>query len=279
MNDQASQVQQSANPAGRAAAALDPYRNWLGVQTTERPPSHYALLGLAELENNLHAINEAARKAKKTVRAYQIGKFRKEALVLMTEIGRAVDVLTKADKKRTYDAERLQASVEQAKASFPQTDMERPLEELLADWLTECAAAGLPVVQVLPELMHWCLSRAFRWPPRGEYKLPLPLGLWLYCDAAIVAQCVARSPMEQRGQTVKRIQQALGISEQLSRLVIVDIFRRPAAFAETDQVQMAAQRPRDMLQAWVDRMAAQDVAIDQGSPTFSSLAFLLGLVE
>jgi len=279
LNDQAPQVQQSPSPGSRPTAALDPYRNWLGVGTTERPPSHYALLGLPELENNLHAINAAARKAKKTVRAYQIGKYRKEALALMTEIGRAVEVLTKADKRRAYDDRRLHGAVQKAKAVFPQTDMERPLEELLTEWLTECAAGGLPVVQVLPELMQWCLSRAFRWPPRGEHNLPLPLGLWIYHDAAIVAQCVARSPMEQRGQAVKQIQQALGISEQLSRLVILDIFRRPAAFAETEQVLLAAERPDDLLQDWVDRMAAQDVAMDQASPTFSTLAFLLGLVE
>jgi len=279
LSDQASQVQQSPESAGRPAATLDPYRNWLGLRTAERPPSHYALLGLPELENNLHAINAAARKAKKTVRSYQIGKFRKEALGLMTEIGQAVDVLTAVKKKRAYDDRRLQAALERAEQSFPQADMDRPLEELLTDWLTECAATGLPVVQVLPQLMQWCLSRAFKWPPRGEHELPLPLGLWIYYDAALVAQCVARNPMEQRGQAVKRIQQALGISEQLSRLVIIDIFRRPAAFAETEQVLLAADRPRDLLQQWVDRMAAQDAAIDQESPTFSTLAFLLGLVE
>ncbi|MBN2582331.1 MAG: hypothetical protein JXL80_04630 [Planctomycetes bacterium] len=262
-----------------ATSLADPYRAWLGVQTTERPPSHYALLGLPELESNVHAINEAARKAKKTVRAYQIGKYRNQALSLLTEIGQAVDVLTHYDKKSAYDARRLKFSLERAEELFPQNDMSHSLDQLLTGWLAECNKTGLPVVQILPDLMEWCLKRNFKWPKRGEQDIPLPLGLWLYRDVAIIARCVERGPFEQRAEAVKEIQQAAGISEQLSRLVVLEVFRRPQSFAESPQVRLAAERPRDLLQQWIDRLASRDATLPQTSSAFEALAFTLGLVE
>jgi hypothetical protein len=258
---------------------MDPYRAWLGIRTTERPPSHYALLGLPELETNPHAVNEAARKAKKTVRAYQIGKYRREALALLTDIGQAVDVLTHHDKKVAYDARRLRLSLQRAEELFPQADMNRPLERLFTDWLARCDETGLPVVQILPDMMDGCLKRNFHWPRQGEQNLPLPLGLWLYRDVAIIARCVERGPFEQRAEAVKHIQQAVGLTEQLSRLVVQEVFRRPESFASTPQVRLAAERPREFLQQWVDRLAAHDAAAPQGAATFEALAFVLGLVE
>ncbi|NLX60096.1 MAG: hypothetical protein GXY74_13540 [Phycisphaerae bacterium] len=260
-------------------ALADPYRAWLGIQTTERPPSHYALLGVPELEDNVHAINEAARKAKKTVRAYQIGKYRSQALAVLTEIGQAVDVLTHRDKKSAYDAHRLTVSLRKAEDLFPQTDMDRSLDQLFVEWLTACAGTGLPVVQILPDMMQWCLKRNFAWPRRGEEDLPLPMGLWLYRDVAIVARCVERGPFERRAEAVKQIQQAAGLPESLSRLVVMDVFRRPQSFALMPEVRLAAEQPRELLQQWVNRLAACDAAIPQRSDTFEAMAFVLGLAE
>ncbi len=278
MDSHSSDPPQDSTTTG-VPAMVDPYRVWLGIQTTERPPSHYALLGVPELEDNVHAINEAARKAKKTVRAYQIGRYRPQALAILTEIGQAVDVLTHRDKKAAYDAHRLAVSLRKAEELFPQTDMDRPLDQLFADWLTACARTGLPVVQILPDLMQWCLKRNFAWPRRGEEDLPLPMGLWLYRDVAIVARCVERGPFDRRAEAVKQIQQAAGLSESLSRLVVMEVFRRPQSFALTPEVRLAAERPRELLQQWVNRLAACDVIISQRSATFEAMAFVLGLAE
>jgi len=274
-----SQDESRSQPGGRAAGPLDPYRDWLGLKTLERPPSYYALLGLAELENNPHAISESSRQLKKTVRAYQIGQYRTQALALMTEIGQAVDTLTDPRKKAAYDRRRIGRLLELAQANFPQAELERPLDEVFADWLARCDTVGLPVPQLLPELMKWCLSRPFTWPARGPHDVPLPLGLWIYFEAAVIGQCVERSPLEQRVRAVKRTQASFGISAELSRIINLDIARRPESFAGSTLVGMAADAPRDLMQTWVDRLAASGIVLDDASPTYAAVAFLLGLAD
>jgi hypothetical protein len=279
----------SSQPSGRPAVSasaqaaspglLDPYREWLDIKAVERPPSHYALLGLPELESDPEAIAEASRNIKKTVRAYQIGKYRPQALALLTEIGQAVDVLTNPEKKAAYDLLRLRRAVELAEANFPHAEMGRPLDEMFADWLDQCDKAGLPLPQLLPQLMEWCLGRAYTWPSRGLHEAPLPLGLWLYFEAAVIGQCVERSPLERRIRAVKIIQQAFGVSERLSRIINLDIARRPQSFASSALVTMAANEPRELMQQWVDRLGSRGLVLEPASHTFSALAFLLGLVE
>ena len=260
---------------------MDPYRDWLGVTSLERPPSPYQLLGLAELETSQRAIADAARRVKRTVRAYQIGQYRPLALALMTEIGQAADVLSNKDKKAVYDRRRLASLLTLAEENFPQADLNRPLDEVFAEWLVRCEQAAMPVTRLLPELMQWCLSRSFAWPTRGPVEVPLPMGLWIYAEAAIIGQCVARSPLERRVQAVKQTQQLFGVSSDLSRIINLDIARRPASFAEMDLVHMAADEPRRLMQMWVNRLAAgkKQLLLDPDTPAYTALAFLLGLVD
>jgi hypothetical protein len=272
----------SPSPAAgrtRGDGPADPYRDWLNVATIERPPSHYALLGLPELEDDRRAIQEAARRAKKTVRAYQIGAYRDQAVALLAEIARAVDTLTDADKKAEYDAERRAQLLALAQENFPQAELRRPLEDVFADWLGQSLKAGVPVPQLLPDLMQWCLGRALVWPTRGAHGVPLPLGLWIYAEAAIVGQCVRRSGEAQRAAAVKRLQQAFGISEQLSRIVILSVHRRPRSFVRMDLVRKAAEQPAGLMQDWVDRLALWRITLEATSPAYASLAFLLGLAD
>jgi len=154
--------QSSSAAAGRAGGdgPADSYRDWLNVATLERPPSHYALLGLPELEDDGRAIQKAAREAKKTVRAYQIGAYRDQAVALLAEIGRAVDALTDAGKKAAYDGARRARLLSLAQQNFPQAELRRPLEDVFADWLGQSEKAGVPVPQLLPGLMQWCLGRS-----------------------------------------------------------------------------------------------------------------------
>lgn len=274
----------TAKGAQRLAAPLDPYRDWLGISTLERPPSPYQFLGLRELENDPLAIAEATRAAKKILRAYQIGQYRTEALALMTEIGQAADLLTNEEKKAAYDAERRQKLLALAQANFPQAELSRPLDDVFADWLGHAEKVGLPVAQLLPDLMQWCLNRPFSWPTRGSMGVPLPLGLWLYFEAAVVGQCVARGPLEKRVLAVKQMQQLLGVSVPLSRIINLDIARRPDSFIETPLVRQASDQPRQLMQIWVDRLAGgggqgRGLVLKTDSPGYRALAFLLGLVD
>lgn len=277
-----SQPQSSVPAPGRrseSTGAADPYRDWLGLATLERPPSPYALLGLPELESNPRAVSEAARRTKKTMRAYQIGKYREQALALLGEIGQAVETLSNRENKAAYDEQRLQQLLEVAQARFPQKELERPLDEIFGEWLDGLRKSGMPLPQMIPALMAWCLSRAFSWPPHGPLKVPLPLGLWVYFEAAVVGRCVERSPLEQRALAVKRVQQSLGIGEQLSRMVILDTARRPESFAGSEVVRVAASAPRDLMQRWLDRLAGRAAVLETDSPAYASLAFLLGLAD
>lgn len=259
------------------AEISDPYRQWLDVRTVERPPSPYALLGLAELEADAAAIGDAALTTKRTLRGYQIGKYRKQAIELQTEVSRAADTLTHPEKKATYDAGRMEILLERAQANFPQADLGRPLDDLFFDWLTACDRVGMPVPQLLPRLMTWCLGRSFNWPQRGLLKAPLPLGLWVYVDAVLVGQLVERNTLDMRVRAVKAIQQSLGVSENLARMVNQHIGRRPRSFALLPVVQRAANEPRDLMQEWVDRLAAHGVALEAQSSGYKAMAFLLGL--
>ncbi len=260
-------------------AAIDPYLAWLGVKTAERPPSCYALLGLRELENDPSAIAAAARQARKTVRAYQIGKYRKEALAVLREIGEAAEVLLNREKKTAYDQERLRFATAAAKAAFTPPVPGRPPEEALAQWLARAEQAGLPTLMLLPDLMRWCLEQPTAWPALGPGNVPLPLGLWIYFETAVVGQCVERRSLDLRVAAVKRLQQLFGISEQLSRIINLDIGRRPQAFAESDVVVLAAERPRELMQQWLDRLALRHVDLTPDSKIYTALAQLLGLVN
>lgn len=271
--------QSRGQPAADAPPQVDPYADWLGLSTRERPPSAYALLGMPELEHHPKAIGEASRQAKRTVRAYQVGPYRQQALDLLREIGQAVETLTNPEKKAAYDARRHRQLLELAQVAFPQAELERPLDEIFAEWLTRCEQSGYPVARLLPELMQWCLGRSFKWPARGRHEVPLPLGLWIYFEAAVVGQCVARSPLEQRVRAVKRAQGAFGITPELSRIIIVDVARRPESFAETPLVRTASERPRELMQEWINRLAGCGVVLEESSATYAALAFLLGLAD
>jgi hypothetical protein len=265
--------------------SLDPYRDWLGVTTSERPPSPYQLLNLRELETNPMAIAEAARAAKKTLRAYQIGQYRTEALALMTEIGQAADLLTNEEKKAAYDAQRRERLLTLARENFPQADPSRSLDDAFAEWLTGIEKAGLPIAQLLPDLMQWCLGRTIRWPKRGILNVPLPLGLWIYFEAAVVGQCVERGTLDGRREAVKQIQVALGISAALSRAIILDMARSPDSLKLGPLARLAAEQPQQVMQSWRSRLTSGEGGkgrakiLKPSSPAHRAMTALLGLED
>ena len=44
------------------SSEFDPYLKWLGIESDERPPNHYELLGLKDLEDKNEVINAASIK-------------------------------------------------------------------------------------------------------------------------------------------------------------------------------------------------------------------------
>jgi len=255
------------------------------VVTAERPPSPYQLLNLRELETNPTAIAEAARAAKKTLRAYQIGQYRAEALALMTEIGQAADLLMNEEKKAAYDAQRRDKLLALARENFPQAEPSRSLDDVFAEWLAGMEKAGLPIAQLLPDLMQWCLGRGIHWPSRGALNVPLPLGLWIYFEAAVVGQCVERGTLDDRRAAVKQLQQMFGVSVPLSRAIILDIARSPDSLKLGPLVRLAVEQPQQVMQSWVDRLVSGEggkgraTAVRPGSPAYRVMAGLLGLED
>ena len=83
--------------------ALDVYREWLKIQTADRPPDHYTLLGLNRFEDDRAAIQKTYRQRGTHVRKYATGKFSAESQDLLDELARAMLTLTDPARKSEYD--------------------------------------------------------------------------------------------------------------------------------------------------------------------------------
>src|SRR5690348_10628894 len=85
--------------------AFDPYRRWLGIPPGERPPNHYALLGLSLFEEDADAISNAADRAMAYLRLQQTGPYAAAARQLLKELSAAQVCLLNHDTKARYDAD------------------------------------------------------------------------------------------------------------------------------------------------------------------------------
>ena len=85
---------------------FDPYYKWLGIPPQEQPPSHYRLLGLQVLEQNLEVIASAANRQMAYLQELSSGDDHiDEAQGLLGEVARARVCLLAAESKARYDAE------------------------------------------------------------------------------------------------------------------------------------------------------------------------------
>ena len=83
--------------------AIDVYREWLKIQTPDRPPDYYTLLGLNRFEDDRPAIQKNYRQRSTHVRKYATGKFSRESQDLLDELARAMLTLTDPARKSEYD--------------------------------------------------------------------------------------------------------------------------------------------------------------------------------
>ena len=220
----------------------DLYREWLGV--TSPAPTYYDLLGVPPMEWDSSVILQAAREVKRKIRAYQIGRYRKEALGLLSDVGQAVSVLTSPPRRRAYDNELLGHWREGIEALYDWHCTDRPHEpETLEAWLVACRERGVPVSRLIPSIVRFLKPQMDSWPPRGEHGLNLPKGLWIYRDAVILGSCLDDIPLEQRAEVVKGLQKALGVPERLARVVAEEVTQESRLLERLPLVREAREDP------------------------------------
>jgi hypothetical protein len=83
---------------------LDVYRDWLGIQDTNRPLNYYQLLRLKKFEDDTEKIRAQYRKLNAHVRKYAAGQYGEQSQQLLNELARAMLCLTDAKRKAEYDA-------------------------------------------------------------------------------------------------------------------------------------------------------------------------------
>jgi len=106
-----------------AKANIDVYKNWLGIQDTNRPLTYYQLLRLKPFEDNVEQIRKHYRELNTHVRKFATGDYMAESQTLLNELAKAMLCLTDSARKLEYDIS-LGRKVETQKAR-------RPLEEIL----------------------------------------------------------------------------------------------------------------------------------------------------
>lgn len=84
---------------------FDPYLEWLGIPADQRPPDHYALLGLNRFETDPGVILDAANRRMLEIRKYQTGPRSLHTQPLLNDLAAAKLCLLNAESKTIYDAE------------------------------------------------------------------------------------------------------------------------------------------------------------------------------
>lgn len=87
-----------------AKKPIDVYRDWLGIEDTNRPLNYYQLLHLPLFHDDINAIREQYRKLNAYVRKYATGDYAFESQQLLNELAKAMLCLTDVQRKREYDA-------------------------------------------------------------------------------------------------------------------------------------------------------------------------------
>jgi len=87
-----------------AKKPIDVYRDWLGIEDTNRPLNYYQLLRLPLFHDDVNAIREQYRKLNAYVRKFATGDYAFESQQLLNELAKAMLCLTDVQRKREYDA-------------------------------------------------------------------------------------------------------------------------------------------------------------------------------
>lgn len=86
---------------------FDPYLEWLAIPTTDRPPTHYQLLGLDPRERDPQVVEQALLDRVEQVRVHQTGPYAEECAQILTELAWAGEVLLDPKRRAAYDRDLL----------------------------------------------------------------------------------------------------------------------------------------------------------------------------
>ena len=84
-------------------AKFDPYLELLGIVTEDRPPDHYALLGLSLFESDRQKIDAAATERMSLLQDMANSEFVDQSQKLLNELSAARRCLLNAVQKVAYD--------------------------------------------------------------------------------------------------------------------------------------------------------------------------------
>jgi hypothetical protein len=104
---------------------FDPYLKWLAISEPQRPPNHYALLGVRLFETDPEVISNAADRQMAHIRTFQMGKHSALSQRLLNELAAARVALLNSQKKRAYDTE-LRAKLAARKRAAPRSASPKP---------------------------------------------------------------------------------------------------------------------------------------------------------
>lgn len=115
----------------------DPYRDWLGITSSERPPNHYQLLGLEEFEKDQSIISAAFERQFAIVRRYQVGLRSDEAGHLLQSLSAAFAELSHPSQKRAYDVALIKRQLQGVEDTLHDVDFDTIEEALTEDEIAE----------------------------------------------------------------------------------------------------------------------------------------------
>lgn len=132
----------------RPQSDFDPYREWLEIAPDRRPPTHYDLLGLPPLTDDIEAARQAFRDRYKFVRQFQTGRRADLAHRVLNELSVAVACLTDEKRKLAYDAQQFGDAFNNGQSPAAPSDpadpdSDEPLEsKMLRDLLRQLDEPG-----------------------------------------------------------------------------------------------------------------------------------------
>ena len=112
------------------ASQFDPYHKWLGIPPSERPASHYRLLGLQLFEADVDVITNAADRQMAHVKSFATGPRASDSQQLLNVLAQARVCLLKPAAKAEYDRQ-LRATI--ASASEPSVATRQPYRTAAGD--------------------------------------------------------------------------------------------------------------------------------------------------
>ena len=83
--------------------SFDPYWEWLEIPPEDQPPTYYRLLGVEEFEEDLNAIDAAAKQRTAYLHPMASGPNRQSVQGLLSEVAKARRTLLAVDSKLAYD--------------------------------------------------------------------------------------------------------------------------------------------------------------------------------